>query len=642
MNYLLPSLAFLPMLAALFMPILGEKHALWRNRLMQIATFFTFTLSLLLPQFSQAVTLPGWVGMGLHFSAESLQIVLAVLASFVFLLSALSSPAYFRGNPHVTRYAFFFLLTQGALLGVFLAADFFTLFIFFEIMSFTSWVWVAQNETMKSSKAAYTYLAIAVGGGMVLLFGLMLLQSQLHTLNFHELHHAIEHADPQVVFLAAVYLLVGFGAKAGLFPLHIWLPKAHPEAPAPASALLSGILTKSGVFGVILLALYVMPGNEAFALLLLVLGTVTMLLGAILALLSDDLKRTLACSSLSQIGFIMVAVSLIAANHDTTLASGGALLHVVNHALTKLVLFVSAGVIYKTYHTNDLNHLRGAGRGSWLLMACFLVGGLSLAGIPGLAGYMSKTLIHEAIVENMHVWQNSLLSFVENLFLLSGGLTLAYMTKLFVILFVQKPVLHDDDHRHGIVKPDLATGFAIGFAAFGLVLFGALPDLFYSELLHYTADFFHVHPHAIHWFSWVNLKGALTSIGIGILIYILIVRLVLTSRDGKASVRTTPIWIDLEQHFYLPVIQVLVFVGALLARLFHSASGGLLTLIEENLLHNRHPFITEGTDDHFALYSRGYVSPSKYAQTLALELMLFGIGLIITLFYQLIVNAGSI
>jgi hydrogenase-4 component B len=250
----------------------------------------------------------------------------------------------------------------------------------------------------RPDKAAYTYLAIAVVGGMVLLFGLMLCKA-ICTLELHELHHAIEHAEPQIP-LCSVCLLVGFGAKAGLYPLHIWLPKAHPEAPAPASALLSGILTKAGVFGVILLALYVMPGNETFSLLLLALGTITMLLGAFLALISDDLKRTLACSSLSQIGFIIVAVSLLTANHDTTLAAGGALLHVVNHALTKLVLFVSAGVFYKRYHTNDLNQLRGAGRGSWFLMGCFMIGGLSLAGIPGLAGYISKTLIHEAIVEN--------------------------------------------------------------------------------------------------------------------------------------------------------------------------------------------------------------------------------------------------
>ena len=639
MNYLLLGLVFLPMLTALLMPLLSETHAPWRNRLMQLGTFVVFGLSLLLPQFSQSLSLPGWVGIGLHFSAESLQIVLAILAAFVFLLSALSSPAYFKGYAHVTRYSFFFLLTEGALLGVFLAADFFTLFIFFEIMSFTSWVWVAQNETIKSSKAAYTYLAVAVGGGMVLLFGLMLMQSHLHTLQFHEIHHAMEHADPKIMFLAAVCLLVGFGAKAGLFPLHIWLPKAYPEAPAPASALLSGILSKSGVLGVILLALYVMPGNEPLALLVLGLGTITMLLGAILALLSDDLKRTVACSSLSQIGFIMVAVSLMIANHETTLAAGGALLHIVNHALTKLVLFVGAGVFYKTYHTNDLNHLRGAGKGSWFLMACFLIGGLSLAGIPGLAGYLSKTLIHEGIVENMHVWQTSLLSFVEMLFLLSGGLTLAYMTKLFVILFVQKKSSSEEGHDHGIVKPDLATGIALALSALGLVLFGALPEQFYNELLHYTADFFHVHPHTIHWFAWVNLKGALTSIGIGILIFVFIVRLLLTSRDGKASVRSLPAWIDLEQHFYLPLIQTFVFVGALLARLFHTASGGTLTLIEENIFFNKNPHLTEGTDDHFALYSRGYVSPSKYAQTLAQELMLFGIGLIITLFYLLIVNA---
>ena len=638
MMYIIPVLVFLPFFSALVMPVLGEKRATWRDRILLLSTMVVFGFSLLLPQYHQELSIPMLMGVGFHFSAESLQIVLAILASLVFMLSAMAAPVYFKGYPHVTRYSAFFLMTEGALLGVFLSADLLTTFVFFEIMSFTSWVWVAQNETEKSRKAAYTYLSIAVGGGMVLLYGLMILQSHLHTLRFHELHHAAEHANPTVLLTAAICLLVGFGAKAGLYPLHIWLPKAHPEAPAPASALLSGILTKSGIFGIFVTVLFLVPGNETFAMLLLGLGTITMLLGALLALLSDDLKRTLACSSLSQIGFIMVATALLAANHDTTLAAGGALLHVINHALTKLVLFVSAGVFYKTYHTNDLNQLRGAGRGSWYLMLCFFIGGISLAGVPGLAGYISKTLIHEAIVENMHVWQHSLLSLVEKLFLLSGGLTLAYMSKLFVTLFVQKPVVSEHHHHSGSVKPDWLTGLSIGVAALGLVLFGALPNLFYNEILHYTADFFHIHPHEIHWFSTVNLQGSMTSLMIGLLVFIFVVRLFLTSRDGEGRVRVIQSSLDLESRLYQPVIQIVCFIGALFARILHSTSGWLLTLLEETFFHNRNPRIVEGTDDHFALYNRGYTAPSKYSQTLAFELMLFGVGLIITLLYLLIVN----
>ena len=173
-------------------------------------------------------------------------------------MTGLNSPAYFAHAEGCNRYYCFWLLTQGALMGVFLAADLFTLFVFFEMMSFTSYVWVVQNETEEALRAGGTYLAVAVIGGMTLLVGLLLLQDLFGTLEISQLR-ALAEALPAErrtqLYVAGGCCLVGFGAKAGMFPLHIWLPKAHPVAPAPASALLSGILTKSGVFGVLIMCL---------------------------------------------------------------------------------------------------------------------------------------------------------------------------------------------------------------------------------------------------------------------------------------------------------------------------------------------------------------------------------------------------
>ena len=135
-------------------------------------------------------------------------------------------------------------------MGVFLSADLLTTFVFFELMSFTSYVWVAQEENVASLRAAETYLAVAVIGGMVLLMGIFLLYRELGTLEIAELARAAESLrDKRILYAAGTCMLVGFGAKAGAFPLHIWLPRAHPVAPAPASALLSGILTKTGKIG---------------------------------------------------------------------------------------------------------------------------------------------------------------------------------------------------------------------------------------------------------------------------------------------------------------------------------------------------------------------------------------------------------
>ena len=277
-------------------------------------------------------------------------------------------PQLFRRRQRLQPLLLFLADDAGSTDGRVFVADLFTLFVFFEMMSFTSYVWVAQNETPEAIRAGQTYLAVAVIGGMALLAGLLLLRHLLGTLTFAELQAAVNALPAEkrtTLYVAGGLALTGFGAKAGMFPLHIWLPKAHPVAPAPASALLSGILTKSGVFGVLILSRCLfwaeIPWNTA----VLALGVVTMVLGAVLALFSVDLKRTLACSSMSQIGFILVGVAMQGfLTGENALAAWGTVLHMLNHSLIKLVLFVAAGVIYVGTHSLDLNEIRGWGRTS--------------------------------------------------------------------------------------------------------------------------------------------------------------------------------------------------------------------------------------------------------------------------------------
>ena len=254
---------------------------------------------------------PEICGMGLHFSLDGFRSVYGVAAAFMWMMTLLFSREYLGHEEHIGRYYFFQLMTLGATLGVFLSADLFTTFIFFEVMSFTSYVWVVQEETKGAVKAAGTYLAVAVIGGMVLLMGLFLLYHTLGTLEMSELLLAAAACEKKdILYIAGVCTLVGFGAKAGAFPLHIWLPKAHPVAPAPASALLSGILTKAGIFGVLAVSCNIFLHDAQWGLLLLSLGLLTMFGGALLAVFSVDFKRTLACSSMSQIGFILIGIGM--------------------------------------------------------------------------------------------------------------------------------------------------------------------------------------------------------------------------------------------------------------------------------------------------------------------------------------------
>ena len=216
-----------------------------------------------------------------------------------------------KGSKACRVYVFFTLLTMGAVFGLFLSDQLLTTIVFFEIMSLSSYPWVAHEETPKALRAAQTYLWIAIIGGLCLLIGMLLLPHELLAVRYSSSGMIAEGVAPSKLFLPAALMLVGFGAKAGAFPLHVWLPKAHPVAPAPASALLSGILLKAGVFGIVLLSAKFMREIFAWHALIFWLGVATMVIGAVLALLSVEMKRILACSSMSQIGFILLGRGVV-------------------------------------------------------------------------------------------------------------------------------------------------------------------------------------------------------------------------------------------------------------------------------------------------------------------------------------------
>ena len=475
----------------------AEQNAAFRNLRDALAIgagAFIFILMCILAQQGMGSELyaPGICGLGLHFCLDGFRGVYGIVAAFMWMMTLLFSREYLGHEKHLGRYYFFQLVTLNATLGVFLSADLFTTFIFFEIMSFTSYVWVAQEETKGALKAAETYLAVAVIGGLVLLMGLFLLYHTLGTLEMSELLSAAAACeDKGVLYIAGVCALVGFGAKAGAFPLHIWLPKAHPVAPAPASALLSGILTKAGVFGILAVSSNIFLHDQRWGLLLLFLGLCTMFGGALLAVFSVDLKRTLACSSMSQIGFILTGIGMQGIlGEENGLAARGTLLHMVNHSLIKLALFMIAGVVVMNLHKLDLNDIRGFGRKKPLLNACFLAGALGISGIPLFNGYISKTLLHESIVEGaeLAVELSGFLKAAEWVFLFSGGMTLAYMTKLYVALFVEKNSSVKEQKRFDGMRKYMnpISAFAIVGSSAILPVLGFLPHLVTVSYTHLT------------------------------------------------------------------------------------------------------------------------------------------------------------
>lgn len=480
-------------------------------------------------------------GLGLSFSLDGFRTLYICLSLLAWVLCLVFAPRYMAHDKNKKRFYIFSFITLFATLGVFASADLFTLFLFFEIMSIASYVWVAQDEKEKSLRAADTYMAIAVIGGLVLLMGILLLYTNIGTVRFDEIAKACESGGKYGkgrMYGAAFCMFFGFAAKAGAFPVHVWLPKAHPVAPAPASALLSGVLTKTGIFGIMAVCYLVMPSDLLWGSFTLGIGLITMVAGALLGIFSIDIKRTLACSSVSQIGFIIVGVACASLLGAEDVAKTAATLHMVNHTLVKLTVFLVAGIIYQNVHTLDINDIRGFGRKKPLLAASFALGGLSLSGIPGFLGYLSKTGIHEVVVEAGGLLSGPFIAkSVEIVFLFSGGCTLCYMTKLFVCVFVEK-------NRDGKLQDtyDSIKDYA-GISQLAAIVIPACMVLALGITVASKDGF--------SFFSFEMMKGGLVSIAIGIALYFVMVRLLLMDRK---YLNLWPSWLDLEDVVYRPLL----------------------------------------------------------------------------------------
>lgn len=644
--FLLLFLVLFPILASFAVYPLRRLGKKYRDGLILAVPALELLGALLLIFLPASAALPGVCGLGLRFTAGSLRSLLAVITAFMWMMTALGSPEYFAKNEETSnRYYLFYLITLGAIMGVFLASDLYTLFIFFEIMSFASYVWVVHNETPEAIRAGSTYLAVAVVGGMVLLVGLFLLWHLFGTLEIDALASlaAALPAEERPMLTAAGFLcLFGFGAKAGVFPLHIWLPKAHPVAPAPASALLSGILTKSGIFGILVISRNLFLADADWNTILLVLSLVTMFLGALLALFSVDLKRTLACSSVSQIGFILLGIAMQGfLTGENALATWGTVLHMLNHSLIKLVLFMGAGVVYLGTHALDLNTIRGWGRDKPWLKAAFFIGAASICGIPLSSGYVSKTLLHESIVEYIHHLSHGtsagMFHAAEWIFLFTGGLTVAYMTKIFVAVFVEPKA--PGQHKAPARYMSRGTQAALGCGALVLTVLGLTPSLTMQEIAARAGEFLHGSEleEAFHYFSPANLKGAAISIAIGAAVYLLVVRKFLRSGQGE-EIRYPNRWpakLDLEELVYRPLLRALSFFGAVCARLAASA-GDFIVFLGGKLLFLRAPGIfVPKRNENFGAYGK---KPESFLvkETFSFNLMLSGLGLIVMLLYVLL------
>lgn len=646
-NYALLFLALWPMVGGLLSFYAGKKSRLIRDYFADAVCVIELIAVLLCwNQIGSELVIPGVCGLGMKFSLDGFRFIYAVIIAFMWSATTIFSREYLNHHHNRNRYYLFVLMTLGSIMGVFISGDLFTTFMFFEMMSLFSYIMVAQDETHEAQRAAQTYLAIAIIGGLVTLMGLILLYNYTGTLDIEALAK-FTLQDKTPLYLPGFLVFVGFAAKAAIFPSHIWLPTAHTAAPAPSSALLSGLLTKSGLFGIIVLSSGIFLHDSRWGFMLLILAVITMVLGAVLAVFSVNIKRTLACSSMSQLGFILTGISMqcfLGADND--LSVRGTMLYMVGHSLIKLVLFLCAGVVHMNTHKLNLNDIRGFGRGKKVFMFAFVMGGLGLMGFPLLNGYLGKTLIHEAIVEHIHALSHGtrtlafmtlggekfMFSVCEWLFLISGGLTAAYVIKLFIALFIAKPApnMHQKDIY---ISPSNAVLLAL--CAVILPVIGFFPVEVGDKIGIFASGFMHgpEHHHTVHYFAFENLEGALISLTIGIAVYFVFVRKVLQNEAAKGEIRYLdlwPEWLNIENALFRPVIGlILPFIGSLFAKVVDLITAGPVTLLLSHA--SRIKFIRPPEDTDFGYYqdeSQGETIGNLLPSSLAYGLMTFAAGLL--------------
>lgn len=703
MNNILLFLVVFPIVGAFISYLIGRKNKTLRDFFAALVCIVDLVIMICL--FAKAVNgeilhcyIYNICGQFIHLELDGFRAIYGTICAFMWSMTTLFSHEYFHHYRNRNRYYFFLLLTFAGTMGVFLSGNLFTTFIFFEIMSMASYVMVVHDEKPAAMRAGDTYLMIAVLGGMVMLMGLFLMSNAIGTLEIDELHEAVKSyledgGSLKIIWASAMCMLFGFGAKAGMFPVHIWLPKAHPVAPAPASALLSGILTKSGVFGILVITSRIFLYDVTYGKLILGIGTITMFLGAFLALFSIDLKRTLACSSMSQIGFILVACGMQALlGHHNAYAVRGALLHMVNHSVFKLILFMVAGAVYMNLHKLDLNDIRGFGRGKWFLNFAYLMGYIGIAGVPLWSGYVSKTLIHDAILHYLHelhhegvhgFFQYDIYSIVEWIFTISGGLTFAYMTKLYISVFWEKNVdsavqKKYDDMNKTYISP--LSKFAIGLSALIPPIFGFTSTImdrankYNLGLMDKLADVgetfmtegAHAFDHAdkfLDIFTVECLVGAGKSLIIGLIVYLAFIRVVLmrTENGKRVYVNIWPEWLDLENSVYRPLIMGglvnvlgficsifdnftnfvtprIIFILSFIFRVCDKLVDGIVSILKTTL------FVAINTiksGDAFAVLnveSDSSKAVKTVTDSLSVSLLLFCLGLCIALIYLVVLN----
>jgi multicomponent Na+:H+ antiporter subunit D len=423
MSMPLPVFVVIPLITAFLLPIFGKKGKAGATILANLATVSLLVLAVASIGKSSVYEIGKWpIPLGINLVLDGLSSLLLLAISVVSTAAILFSVRYMERYTAKAKYLSLFMLMVAGMNGVVLSGDIFNLFVFLEIASIASYALVGFGCEHEELEASFKYMVLGSIASIFILFGVAFVYGNTGSLNMAYISKTIQDSGLNAgLGFALCLFIVGFGLKAALVPFHAWLPDAHPSAPAPISAMLSGVLIKAlGVYALARVIFNVFGISIPTGWLLTVLGLLSMVTGAFLAIGQWDLKRLMAYSSISQLGYVVLGIGLggliIAEGSNlawASLAILGGLFHLVNHAVYKSLLFLTSGSVEMSIGTRQMRQMGGLAEKMPVTRATCTIASASIAGIPPFSGFWSKLILVVAAIQAHFYWVAAIIVFVS-------------------------------------------------------------------------------------------------------------------------------------------------------------------------------------------------------------------------------------
>jgi len=473
----------IPLIAGILTPMVGwiDRRLCWYWVMLTMFAVLLMTSSNLYTVITSGTIhyqLGGWAPpVGIEYVIDLLNGFVCIIIAFIGLMVAIYSIESITKelpNKIIPFYSIYLLLITG-LMGMTITGDIFNFYVFLEVSSLTAYALIAMGDRGDGVVASFNYLIMGTVAASFILLGIGYLYAVTGSLNMADMQSLLPSIyDSRVVLAALAFFMVGFSIKVGLFPLHAWLPDAYTHAPSAASALIAGLMTKVGAYAMIRFMFSVF--TPAFVIditrmaeILTWAAALAIIVGSVLAIAQSDIKRMLAYSSISQIGYILLGVGLV-----NVIGMQGGLLHILNHSLMKCALFLVAGAIFYRTGVRNLHQFQGLGKKMPVTTTVFLIAGLSMIGVPGTVGFTSKWYL---VLGSINAGQWIFVAVI----LISSLLNIVYFWRVFDNIWFGHP--HEVEHIKRDEAP-LSMLIPMVILAFLCIFFG----LFAYYPLHYVLE----------------------------------------------------------------------------------------------------------------------------------------------------------